>query len=73
VRTDSFKKLHNSGAVTNEWFFLSEILIVAEHIGLKVYELPVVWTDDPDSKVDIPSLTHRYLKAMYELKQRLND
>jgi glycosyltransferase involved in cell wall biosynthesis len=73
VRTDAFKTLHDNGAVTNEWFFLSEILIVAEHIGLKVYELPVVWTDDPDSKVNIPSLTQRYLKAMYVLKKRLGE
>jgi glycosyltransferase involved in cell wall biosynthesis len=72
VRTDAFKQLYAHGAVTNEWFFLSEILIVAEHIGLKVYELPVVWTDDPDSKVNIPSLTWRYLKAMYVLKDRLS-
>lgn len=36
-----------------EWFFDTELLTVAERAGLRIHEVPVDWTDDPDSRVDI--------------------
>ncbi len=36
-----------------EWFFDTELLIVAERAGMRVHEVPVDWVDDPDSRVDI--------------------
>lgn len=35
------------------WFFDTELLILAQRGGLRVHEVPVDWTDDPDSRVDI--------------------
>ena len=35
------------------WFFDTELLVLAEHNGLRIHEVPVDWTDDPDSSVDI--------------------
>ena len=59
------------GAVSNGWFFSTELLTVAEWKGLKMCELPVHWTDDTTgSKVDIPRLAKQYLKAMWVLKTR---
>ncbi|MEU1878288.1 glycosyltransferase [Streptosporangium sp. NPDC020072] len=36
-----------------EWFFDTELLLLAERHGLRIHEVPVDWTDDPDSRVDI--------------------
>jgi glycosyltransferase involved in cell wall biosynthesis len=63
--------LREGGAVSNGWFFSTELLAIAEWKGLRLYELPVVWTDDAaNSKVNIPRLAKQYLRAMAVLKQR---
>src|SRR5690606_7716709 len=36
-----------------EWFFDTELLVLAERAGLRIHEVPVDWIDDPDSRVDI--------------------
>jgi putative flippase GtrA len=36
-----------------EWFFDTELLLLAERHGLRIHEVPVDWVDDPDSRVDI--------------------
>jgi putative flippase GtrA len=35
------------------WFFDTELLYLAERIGLRIHEVPVDWVDDPDSRVNI--------------------
>ncbi len=35
------------------WFWDTEMLVLAERIGLRIAEVPVDWVDDPDSSVDI--------------------
>lgn len=35
------------------WFFDTELLLLADHNGLRVHELAVDWVDDPDSSVDV--------------------
>ncbi len=35
------------------WFFDAELLLLAEHYGLPIFEVPVKWVDDPDSRVNI--------------------
>lgn len=37
----------------SNWFFDTELLTIAERAGLRIYEVPVDWVDDPDSRVDI--------------------
>ena len=36
-----------------EWFFDTELLVLAERNGLRIHEVPVDWKDDPDSRVQI--------------------
>ncbi|KAB8197855.1 glycosyltransferase [Nonomuraea phyllanthi] len=35
------------------WFFDTELLLLAEHNGLRVHEVPVDWIEDEDSRVEI--------------------
>jgi glycosyltransferase involved in cell wall biosynthesis len=65
-----FDTLHQAGAISDGWFFSTELLTIAEWKNLRLYELPVKWTDDPDSRVNIPNLAKQYLAAMRELKKR---
>ncbi|MGW1894453.1 glycosyltransferase [Streptomyces sp. NPDC002004] len=37
----------------SEWFFDTELLVIAERAGLRIHEVPVDWVDDADSRVDI--------------------
>ena len=65
------QRLMDGGAVSNGWFFSTELLAVAEWNALRICELPVQWTDDTSgSKVNISRLAQQYLKAMGVLKKR---
>lgn len=63
VRGDLAKML--VAEVTDDsWFFDTELLLLAEHNGLRVHEVPVDWIDDPDSRVDIPSTVAQDLRGV---------
>ena len=49
------------------WFFDTELLVLAERAGLRIHEVPVDWTDDPDSRVDIVSTAIADLKGVARL------
>ena len=52
VRADVLPELLD--AVRDQaWFFDTELLIAAQRRGMRIYEVPVDWVDDPDSRVDI--------------------
>ena len=50
------------------WFFDTELLIVAEKNGYSIKELPVKWTDDPDSRVKIVSTAYEDMKGLLRLR-----
>jgi len=54
----------------NAWFFDSELLLIAEHNGLRVHEVPVDWVDDPDSRVDVGRTAIEDLKGVLRLSVR---
>lgn len=71
LKREYVQPLLAGGAVSNGWFFSTELLAVAEWQGLNICELPVRWTDDTSgSKVHITRLARQYLKAMAVLKKR---
>jgi glycosyltransferase involved in cell wall biosynthesis len=59
-----------NGAVSDGWFFSTELLVISQWHDLKIFELPVKWIDSSDSKVKIFSLSLEYLQAMKQLKKR---
>jgi putative flippase GtrA len=50
-----------------EWFFDTELLLLAERSGLRIHEVPVDWIDDPDSRVDIVKTAKADLKGMWRV------
>jgi glycosyltransferase involved in cell wall biosynthesis len=50
------------------WFFDSELLLIAEKNGYRLKEIPVAWTDDPDSRVKIVKTAWEDLKGLWRLK-----
>ena len=52
----------------NNWFFDSELLIIAARRGHKIKEIPVRWEDDPDSRVRILRTAWEDLKGLLRLR-----
>lgn len=51
----------------NEWFFDSEMLIIAEKMSYKIYEIPVEWNEDMGSTVKIVPTAMEDLKGLLRL------
>lgn len=73
MRRSVLDSVINHGARSDGWFFCPELLIVAQALGLEVKEIPVRWTDGPESKVKVCRLSLEYLAAMRALKRRLGQ
>ena len=58
-------------AVENEhWFFDSELLHLAEQGRLRIHEVPVDWTEDPDSRVHLVATAIEDLRGIARLWRR---
>jgi putative flippase GtrA len=52
------------------WFFDTELLVLAEHNGLRIHEVPVDWVDDPVSRVDIVRTAADDLRGVWRMLRR---
>jgi glycosyltransferase involved in cell wall biosynthesis len=53
-----------------EWFFDTELLVLAQRAGLRIAEVPVDWVDDPDSRVDIARTAMADLRGVARMLRR---
>jgi putative flippase GtrA len=68
VRTDRLPALLDQ-VKDQEWFFDTELLVIAERTGMRIHEVPVDWVDDPDSRVDIVATAVADLKGIIRLSK----
>jgi glycosyltransferase involved in cell wall biosynthesis len=51
----------------NEWFFDTELLLLAEKMGYRIYEESVTWIDNPGSTVRVMKTAQGDLKGLWRL------
>ena len=67
IRRDAARELAPL-VVDNGWFFDTELLILAEKNGYRIFELPVEWTDDPDTRVKIVKTAYDDMMGLFRLR-----
>jgi glycosyltransferase involved in cell wall biosynthesis len=67
VRTSAFKRMLPL-IEDNNWFFDTELLIVAEKLGYRVYDVPVRWIEDKDTRVKITATVTEDLMGLMRLR-----
>jgi hypothetical protein len=55
------------------WFFDTELLVLAEHNGLRIHEVPVDWVDDPDSRVAVVGTALADVAGVWRMVRRLGS
>jgi glycosyltransferase involved in cell wall biosynthesis len=53
-----------------EWFFDTELLIIAEKRGWRLKEVPVKWVEDPDTRTQFPRDVIRMASDLVKLRRR---
>ncbi len=53
---------------SNGWFFDTELLLLSEKNGYSVCEIPVRWTDDPDTRVKIFDTAWEDIKGLIRIR-----
>lgn len=49
------------------WFFDTELLLLAEHNGLRVHEVPVDWVEDVDTRVEVARTAAEDLRGLWRM------
>ena len=72
VRADAARRLVPDVA-DEAWFFDTELLVRAQRAGMRIHEVPVDWTDDPDSRVDVVPTAIEDLRGVWRLADQLRS
>jgi len=70
MRTDVARRLLPLVEDDN-WFFDTELLVLAERAGLRIHEVPVDWVDDPGTTVDVVATAVEDLRGVWRLARGL--
>jgi glycosyltransferase involved in cell wall biosynthesis len=52
----------------NEWFFDTELLLLAERFGYRIHEIPVKWDEDKDTRVNIRKTVIEDLQGLWRVR-----
>ena len=53
------------------WFFDTELLLLAEHLGYRIAEVPVEWVEDLDSRVSIVPTAIADIRGLLRMRRKL--
>ncbi len=54
----------------NGWFFDTELLVIGERLGYRIFDLPVSWVEDMDSRVKIVSTAIDDINGLIRVKRK---
>lgn len=69
IRTQPAKELAAQCGNDNGWFYMVELLLRAERAGMKICDLPVTFTENYDTTVNVPETIHNYLVRIRRLRK----
>lgn len=69
-RTGTIKMLL-ANVEDNNWFFDTEILLIASNLGYRILDIPVKWTEGPSSTVKIFSTAIEDLRGLWRVRRNL--
>ncbi len=69
VRTDIVRRMLPQ-VENNEWFFDTEMLLLAEHNSLRIYEVPVEWIEDLDTRVKIVKTAMEDIRGLWRMRRK---
>jgi glycosyltransferase involved in cell wall biosynthesis len=66
-----YRRLVDRFAFTDDWFFATQLAVRAEWLGARILDMPVDWTDQPDSKSSarLINLSLAYLAGIGQLRE----
>jgi hypothetical protein len=53
----------------NNWFFDTELLILAEKMGYRIKDVPVRWIEDRDTRVKIGATITEDLRGLWRMRR----
>ncbi|MEO8458440.1 MAG: glycosyltransferase, partial [Chloroflexota bacterium] len=53
----------------NNWFFDTELLVLAEKMGYRIKDIPVRWVEDKDTRVKIGSTISEDLRGLWRMRR----
>lgn len=69
MRKETASQLVEKSSNDNGWFYMIEVLLRAERMGITIYDMPVKWQEDYDTTVKIFKTIKNYLVQIHRLRK----